>query len=107
MYKVYKACCLAWGVIFDRRNDRGDVCDCSNCNAGGSVRGCMCVYTHTHTHTHTAQMVYSVVSPGVGMRHLESRNNPGRLKRSIHVDCVGVQIMIVYICWAASFDDLG
>jgi len=25
-------------------------CVCSIFDAGGSVRGCMCVYTHTHTH---------------------------------------------------------
>ena len=38
-------------------------------NMGGSVYGCMCVYTQTPTHT--AQMGYSDVSPGVGMRHLK------------------------------------
>jgi len=67
---VYEStCCLAWGVIFDRRKDRGVVSDFSIVNVEGSVCGCMCVYTHTHAHT--AQMGYSVVSPGVGMRHLE------------------------------------
>jgi len=46
---VYEsACCLAWGVIFDRRKDRGVVCVFSILNAGGSVCGCTCVYTHTH-----------------------------------------------------------
>ena len=35
---VYEsACLLAWGVIFDRRNDRGVVCVQSIFNAGGSV----------------------------------------------------------------------
>jgi len=29
--------CLAWGVIFDRRRDRGVVCVFSILNAGGSV----------------------------------------------------------------------
>jgi len=42
---------LAWGVIFDRRRNRGVVCVFSILNAGGSVCGCMCVYTRTHTHT--------------------------------------------------------
>jgi len=71
---VYETtCCLAWGVIFDKRNNMGVVCVFSIFNAGGSVCGYMCVYTHTHTHT--AQMVYSVVSPGVRMRHLKSRKN--------------------------------
>ena len=59
---VYEStCCLARGLISDRRNDRGAVCVFSIFNAGGSVRGCMCVYTHTHKHT--AQMGYSDVSP--------------------------------------------
>jgi len=49
-------CCLAWGVIFDRRKHRVVVCVFSIFDAGGSVRGCMCVYTHTHTHI--AQMVH-------------------------------------------------
>ena len=54
---VYEGTCsLAQGVIFGRRKDRE------------SVFGCMCVYTHSRTHT--VQMGYSVVSPGVGMRHL-------------------------------------
>jgi len=54
-------CCLAWGVIFDRRKDRDVACVFSICNAGGSVCGCMWVYTHTHVHT--AQMGYRVI-PG-------------------------------------------
>jgi len=46
---VYEStCCLSWGVIFDRRKDRGVVCVFSIFNAGGSVCGCVCVYTHTH-----------------------------------------------------------
>ena len=53
--------CLAWGIIFDRRKDRGVVCVLSFFNAGGSVCGCICVYTHTHAHT--AQIGYSDVSP--------------------------------------------
>jgi len=49
---VYQGtCCLAWGVIFDRRRDRGVVCVCSILNVGGSVCGCRCVYTHTYAHT--------------------------------------------------------
>jgi len=48
---VYEdTCCLAWGVIFDRRKDMSVVCVFSVFNAGGSVRRCMGVYTHTHTH---------------------------------------------------------
>ena len=48
---VYEGtCCLAWGVIYDRRKDRGVVFVFSIFNADGSVCGCRCVYTHTHTH---------------------------------------------------------
>ena len=72
---VYDSTCRwAWGVIVVTRKDRGDVCVFSIFNAGGSVCGCMCVYTHAHTHT--AQMRYSSVSPGIGMRHLEGPKNP-------------------------------
>jgi len=68
---VYESiCCLAWGVIFDRKKDRGVVCVFSISNAGGSVCVCMCVYTHTHTHT--AQIGYTVVSPSEGNNFSES-----------------------------------
>jgi len=81
---VYEStCCLAWGVIFDRRKDRGVVCVFSIFNAGGSVYGCVCVYTHTHTHT--AQMGYLDVSPGVGMRQLEGPKNPDGLNRHTYI----------------------
>ena len=81
---VYEStCCLAWGVVFDRRKDRGLVCVFSIFNAGGSVCGCMCVYTHKRTHT--AQMGYSKVSPEVGMRHLEGPKNPDGLNLGIHI----------------------
>jgi len=75
--------CLAWGVIFDRRKDRGVVCVFSFFNAGGSVCGCICVYTHTHAHT--AQMGYSDVSPGVGMGHLDCPKNSDGLNLGIHI----------------------
>jgi len=79
---VYEGtCCLTWGAIFDRRRDRGVVCVFSIFSAGASVCGCMCVYTHTRTHT--AQMGYSVVSPGVGMRHLEGPKNQDGLNLGI------------------------
>jgi len=91
---VYEsACLLAWGVIFDRRKKRGVVCVFSIFNAGGSVCGCVCVCSHTHTHT--AQMGYSDVSPGVGMRHLEGPRNPDGLNLGIHVF---VYVYKVHMC---------
>ena len=81
-------CCLACWVVFDRRRDRGVVCVFFIFNAGGSVCVCMCVYTHTYTHT--AQMGYSNVSPGVGMRHLEGPKNPDGLNLGIYI--------FVYVC---------
>jgi len=75
--------CLAWGVTYDRRRDRGVVCVCSIFNTGGSVSGCRCVYTHTHTHA--AHMGYLDVSTGVGMRHLGGPKNPDGLNPGIYV----------------------
>jgi len=85
---------LAWGVIFDRRRDRGVVCVLSIVNAGGSV--CGCGYVYTHTQTHAAHIGYSDVSrPGVGMRHLEGLKNPDRLNLGI---CVFAYVYKVHIC---------
>jgi len=101
-------CCLAWGVIFERRKDRGVVCVFSIFNAGGSVCGCTCVYTHTHRHTE--QMGYLVVSPGASMGHLEGPNYPDGLNLGIHI-FVCVQSTHVYVyarrrdtSWADSFE---
>ena len=91
---VYEsACCLAWGAIFDRKNDRGVVCVFSVFNAGGSVCVCECVCIRTHTHTlHKC----SDVSLGVGMRHLEGLKNPDGLNLDIHIR-ICVQSTHVYI----------
>jgi len=53
----------------------------------------MCVYTHTHTHT--AHMGYSIVSPVVGMRHLEGPTNPDGLNLGINVF---VYVYKVHMC---------
>jgi len=45
----------------------------------------VCVCIRTHTHTHTAQIRYSDVSPGVGMRHLEGSKNPDGLHLGMNV----------------------
>jgi len=91
---VYKSTCyLAWGVLFDRRKDRGVVCVSSILNAGGSVCGCMCVYTRTHT-AHCTDGVLGV-SPGVGMRHLEGPKNPNGLNLGI---LIVVYVYKVHMC---------
>jgi len=92
---VYEsACCLAWGVIFDRRKDRGVVCVFSIFGRGWECMWrCLCVYTHTHTHT--AQMGYLDVTPGVGMRHLEGPKNPDGLNLGI---CIFVYVYTVNVC---------
>ena len=51
----------------------------------------VCVYAHTHTHTAGC----SDVSPGVGMRHLESPKNPDGLDLGIYVF---VYVYKVHMC---------
>ena len=79
-------CCLAWGVIFDRRNDRGVVCVFSIFDAGGSVCGCVCVCTHTHTHT-----LHRWVNRLWAQESRWDTWRAGRIQRSIHEDHIGVQ----------------
>jgi len=54
------------------------------------------VYVCIRTHTHTAQMWYSDVSPGVGMRHLEGPKDPDGINLGIHI-FVCVQSTHVYV----------
>jgi hypothetical protein len=98
VYDLESTCCLAWGVIFDRRKDRGVACVFSIFNVGGSICGCICVYTHTHIHT--AKMGYSVVIPGVGMRHLEGplAKNPDGLNPGIQYSYMCTNYTCVCIC---------
>ena len=84
-------CCLAWGIIFDRRKDRGVIYVFSILNVCASVYGCSCVYTHTRTHT----AGYSDVSSGVEMRHLEGPKNPDGLNLGINVF---VYVYKVHMC---------
>ena len=57
----------------------------------------MWVYVDVYTHTHTAQMGYSDVSPGVGMRHLEGPKNPDGLRINFGI-CVIVHLYKVDKC---------
>ena len=53
----------------------------------------VCVYAHTHTHT--AQIKYSVMSPGVGLRHLEGPKNPDGPNNGIYIF---VYVYKVHMC---------
>jgi len=55
----------------------------------------VCVYAHPHPHPHCTHIEYSVVSPVVGMRHLEGQKNPDGLHLGI---CVFVYVYKVYTC---------
>jgi len=54
---------------------------------------CVCLYTRVHTHKLLGYLMWAQVWDG----QLESQKNPDRLKRSIHVDRIGVQSTFVYI----------
>ena len=57
----------------------------------------VCVYAHTHTQCTDGVLSCEPRSRDEPRRHLEIRKNPDRLKRSIHVDRIGVQSTFVYI----------
>jgi len=61
-------------------------CGCS----GGE---CMCACIRAYTHKLLGYFMWAQVWDG----HLESQKNPDRLKRSIHVDRIGVHSTFVYI----------
>jgi len=54
---------------------------------------CVCLYTRVHTHKLLGYLMWAQVWDG----HLESRKNPDRQKRIIHVDCIGMHSTFVYI----------
>jgi len=54
---------------------------------------CVCLYTRVHTHKLLGYLMWAQVWDG----YLESRKNPDRLQRSIHVDRIGVHSTFVYI----------
>ena len=53
----------------------------------------VCLYTRVHAHKLLGHLMWAQVWDG----HLESQKNPERLKRSIHVDRIGVHSTFVYI----------
>ena len=54
---------------------------------------CVCLYSCVHTHKLLGYLMWAQVWDG----HLESQKNPDWLKRSIHVDRIGVHVTYVYI----------
>jgi len=54
---------------------------------------CVCLYTRVHKHKLLGYLMWVQVWDG----HLEGQMNPDRLKRSIHVDRIGVHSTFVYI----------
>jgi len=55
----------------------------------------VCSFSVGHTRTCTAQMGYSIVSPGVGMKHLEGPKNPDGLNLGIYVS---IYVSKVHMC---------
>jgi len=59
----------------------------------------MWVFVYMHTDTHTAQTGYSVVSPGVGTRHLEGPKNPDGLNLGMYVFVYVYKVHVcMYVC---------
>jgi len=54
---------------------------------------CVCLYTRIHTHKLLGYLMWAQVWDG----HLEDQKNPDWLKRSIHVDRIGVHSTFVYL----------
>jgi len=87
---MFGACYWRGWLCFGRGGDRGFVLYIS---LFLRVLG-YCVLVYTRRHTQDTWVLD--VSPGIG-RTLESRKSPDELKRSLHVDCICVQSIFVYI----------
>jgi len=80
-------------LCFGRGRDRGFVLYISLFLRVLGCWVCVCLYTRVHTHKLLGYLMRAQVWDG----HLESQKNPDRLKRSIHVDHIGVYSTFVYI----------
>jgi len=90
---MVSACCWRGRLCFDRGRDR---CFVSYVSLFLRVLGWwvgVCLYTRVHTHKLLGYLMSAQVYDG----HLESRKNPDRIKRSIHVDRTGVHSIFVYV----------
>jgi len=88
---MISACCWRGRLCFGRGRERGFSFYIS---LFWRVLGwwvCVCLHTHVHTHKLLGYLMWAQVWDG----HLESQKNPDRLKRSIHVDRIGVKSTFV------------
>ena len=90
---MVSACYWRGRLCFSRGRDRGVVLYISLYLWVLGWWVCVCLYTRVHTHKLLGYSVWAQVWDG----HLESQKNPDRLKRSIHVDRIGVHCTFVYI----------
>jgi len=90
---VVSACYWRGRLCFGRGRDRGFVLYISLFLRVLGWWVCVYLYTRIHTHKLLGYLMWAQVWDG----HLESQKNPDRLKRSIHVDCIGVHSTFVYI----------
>jgi len=87
------ACFWRGRLCFVRGRDRGFVLYVSLFLQVLGWGVCVCLYTRVHTHKLLGYLMWAQVWDG----HLESRKNPDRLQRSIHVDRIRVHSTFVYI----------
>jgi len=90
---MVSACYWRGRLSFDRGRNRGFVLYISLFLRVLGWCVCVCLYTRVHTHKLIGYLMWAQLWDG----HLKSQKNPDRLKRSIHVDRIGVQSIFVYI----------
>ena len=87
------ACYWRGGLCFGRGRDRGFGLYISLFLRVLGWWVCVWLYTRVHKHKLIGYLMWAQVWDG----HLEGQKNPDRLKRSIHVDRIGVHSTFVYI----------
>ena len=90
---MVSACYWRGRLCFGRGRDKGFVLYISLFLRVLGWLVCVCLYTRVHTHKLLGYLMWAQVWDG----HLESKKNPDRLKRSTHVDRIGVHSTFVYI----------
>ena len=90
---MVSACCWRRRLCFGRGRDRGFVLYIFLFFRVLGWWLCVCLYTRVHAHKLLGYLMWAQVWDG----HLEGKKNPDRLKRSIHVDRIGVHSTFVYI----------